>query len=206
MAAPKASISPYLFDCVGFIGILATGREEGFAATGGRVSRLVARLSQNLGRPAITKLSLWREPVDLPGTICFPHVTKPIVQTICTALPKLDHCRFDPVAAPMRRQRNRTFAKALGHFCQASIENAAAIDYLALPRHPCPKLAADRARMKVALGFFARSFLGRSADADLSIQLDPIKCQRSVRVFIQLPAFLAFIVREKNETFLVESF
>ena len=29
MAAPKASISPYLFDCVGFIGILATGREEG---------------------------------------------------------------------------------------------------------------------------------------------------------------------------------
>ena len=51
-----------------------------------------------------------------------------------------------------------------------------------------------------------RRFFCFPADANLSIQFNPIKCQRSVGIGFELHSLFAFVIREKNETVLVESF
>ena len=55
------------------------------------------------------------------------------------------------------------------------------------------------------LGFFARSFFGCSIDADLLFHFHPIERERSVRIFFELPALFAGVIRVKNKTVLIET-
>src|SRR5947208_16339665 len=111
----------------------------------------------------------WRQSLNLPRTIRLSRVTKAIVQTVRTTLPEFHRIRFKPITAPVRRQWDRLVTKAFGRLCHAPVENAPAVDYLALTRRPCAQLAADRARMKISLRFFARGFLHFSTDANLPV-------------------------------------
>src|SRR5262245_7473938 len=60
--------------------------------------------------------------------------------------------------------------------------------------------------MKIGLRFFTRGFFCLPANANLSVKFDPVKCQRRVRVGIELLSFFAFVVGKKNEPILVEAF
>src|ERR1043166_2456877 len=60
--------------------------------------------------------------------------------------------------------------------------------------------------MEVALGFFARNFFDTTAEADLPIELDPVKQTSGVRIRLQLLALFALVIGEKNETVAIESF
>src|SRR5439155_1689133 len=83
---------------------------------------------------------------------------------------------------------------------------SASIDHFALARRPRAELATDRPGMKISLRFLMRRFFRSPANPNLSIQFNPIKCQRSVRIDFELHSLFAFVIREKNETVLVESF
>src|SRR6266404_9661956 len=106
----------------------------------------------------------------------------------------------------MRWERNRFVREALGHFRHARVEHAARIEHFGLARRPGAELAAKRTRMKITLRFLTRSFFHFAADTDLSIQFDPIKGERGVRIGLQLPSFFTLIIREEDKTVLVESF
>src|SRR5215472_17263283 len=82
--------------------------------------------------------------VDQPIAILLSRVTKPIVQPVQTSLPEFHRIRLKPVTAPVRRQRNRLVAEALGHLRHARVEHATRVDYLALTRCPGAQLAAHR--------------------------------------------------------------
>src|SRR6266576_1599432 len=60
--------------------------------------------------------------------------------------------------------------------------------------------------MKIALRFPTRRFFCFPGDANLSIQFNPIKCQRRVRIGFELHPLFALVIRKKNETVLIESF
>src|ERR1700757_541381 len=60
--------------------------------------------------------------------------------------------------------------------------------------------------MKIGLRFFARGLLHWPANANLSVKFDPIKCQRRVRVRIELLPFFALVIGKKDEPVLVEAF
>src|SRR5437899_2573116 len=108
--------------------------------------------------PSTTKHFSRRQPLDQPTSIRLSRVSKPVIQTVWTALPEFDPIRFEPITAPVRRQWNRLVAEAFGRLCHARVEHAPAVDYLALTRRPCAQLAADRTRMKISLLFFPRGF------------------------------------------------
>ncbi len=144
--------------------------------------------------------SLRRQPLDQPTSIGLASVTKAIVQAVRSALPKFDRIRFHSIPAPMRRQRNALVTEAFGHLRHSRIQHAAAINHLALARRPCAQLTTHRTRMKIGLRFFARSLFRLPANANLTIQFDPVKCQRSVRVGIELLSFFALVVGKKRRT------
>lgn len=104
----------------------------------------------------------------------------------------------------MRRQRNLSFGKALLHLFQARIENAASVDHLTLLRSPCPELRAKRSRMKIFLGFFARSLLHFPFDPYLALHFHPIKNQCDVRILVELTTFLAEVICEKYKSAAIE--
>src|SRR6266513_2114896 len=147
-----------------------------------------------------------REPFDQPTAVSLPSVTKTVVQAIRAALPEFHCIGFYSITTPVRRQGNGIVAKAFGHLYHACIQHAASIEHFALARRPCAEMAAHRPGMKIALRFLMRRFLRFPANANLSIQFNPIKCQRSVRIGFELHSLFAFVIREKNETVLVESF
>src|SRR5262249_6907295 len=122
-----------------------------------------------------------REPVNLPRSVCFPCVPKPVMQTVGAALPKFDFIRLESKTAPVRRQRDLLVAEALSLFRHSSIEHPPAVDYFALTRRPRAQLASDRTRMKIGLRFFARGLLDFSADTNLPVEFDPVKTELSVR-------------------------
>src|SRR6476660_1800595 len=48
-------------------------------------------------------LSLRREPINLPRSVRLPRVTKPVMQTVRTALPKFHFIRLESISTPVRR-------------------------------------------------------------------------------------------------------
>src|SRR4026209_1067033 len=60
--------------------------------------------------------------------------------------------------------------------------------------------------MKIGLRFFARSFSRFPTDSNLSVEFDPVKCQRRVRVGVELLTFFALVIGKKHEPVLVEAF
>ena len=60
--------------------------------------------------------------------------------------------------------------------------------------------------MKINLRFFAGGLFHFSADSDLPVQFDPIKCHRRVRIRGELLSFLAFVICKEHEAVLVETF
>src|SRR5213080_2083861 len=67
-------------------------------------------------------------------------------------------------------------------------------------RNPRPKLAANRPRMKIAGRFFARNFFGDAVDPNLPLEFLPMNDQTRSRIFFQVPALFALVIRVKNET------
>src|SRR5437870_2005311 len=147
-----------------------------------------------------------RQAFDHPITAGMSRITEAIVQAIRPSLPEFDHFGFYAISAPVWRQWNGLVAKPLCHLRHARVEYAASIDHFALPRRPRAELATDRPGMKISLRFLMRRFFCFPADANLSIQFNPIKCQCSVGIDFELHSLFAFVIREKNETVLVESF
>src|SRR6266446_6153048 len=139
-------------------------------------------------------------------SIRLSRVTKSVVQTVGTALPEFNPIWFEPITAPVRRQRNRLAGEAFGHFCHSRVENAPTVEHLALTRRPCAQLASGRSRTKVSQRFFARGFLHFPADANLPVEFDPVKPQCRVRIGLQLLSFLALVIGKENEPVLVETF
>ena len=59
--------------------------------------------------------------------------------------------------------------------------------------------------MKIGLRFFARGLLDFSADANLPIELDPVKPKRSVRIRRKLFPFCALVIREEHEAVFIKT-
>src|SRR4029077_12048582 len=95
--------------------------------------------------------NLWSKPVDRPGTVGQPRVTKAIVQAIRTALPEFDSLGVKSISAPMRRQRNFSLGKALLHLFESGSKHAPRVDHFALTRCQSAKRRARRAGMKILL-------------------------------------------------------
>src|SRR6478752_9676598 len=150
-------------------------------------------------------LRLRREPINLPRSIRLPRVPKSVVQTVGTSLPKFHFVRLESITAPMRRQWNWFVAVALGHFRHARIEHTPAIEHLALTRCPCAQLASDRARMKIRLRLFTRGLFHFSADANLPVELNPVKPQGGVWICLKLFPLCAFVIRKEHEAILIEA-
>ena len=128
------------------------------------------------------------------------------MQPVRPALPEFHSIGFEPITAPVRRQRNLLVTEAFGHFRHPRIEHAPAVKHLALTRCPRAYLATHWTRVKISLRFFARGFLHFSVDANLPVELDPVKRQRRVRIGLQLFPFLAFVIGKKNKPVLIEVF
>src|SRR5437867_10605353 len=92
-----------------------------------------------------------RKPLDQPITVGLSRVTESIVQTIWPSLPEFDCFRFDPISAPVWRQRNGLLAKAFCHLRHARVQYAASIEHLPLTWCPRAQLAADWVRVKIGL-------------------------------------------------------
>ena len=60
--------------------------------------------------------------------------------------------------------------------------------------------------MKIPLRFSMGGLFHRAADADLSIELDPIECQGRVRIRFELTAFLTLVIGKKYETVVIKFF
>ena len=156
--------------------------------------------------PALhVSLRLRREPIDLPRSIRLPRVSKPVVQTIGTALPKFHFIRLESITAPVRWQRNRFITEALSHLRHARIEHTPSIEHLALTRRPCAQLASDGARMKITLRLFARGLFRFSTDTNLPVEFDPVKPKRGVWIGVELFPLRAFIIRKEHEAILIEA-
>ncbi len=82
----------------------------------------------------------------------------------------------------------------------------AGVDHLALLRNPGAEPAADRPRMKVGGGIFARCSFHGAANPNLTFELHPIKPQRGVWIRFELPAFFAVVIGEKSEAAFIEPF
>src|SRR5205814_7541973 len=70
-------------------------------------------------------------------------------------------------------------------------------------RNPRSELTANRPRMKIAGRFFARNFFGHAVDPDLPLEFLPMNNQTRSRIFFQVPALFALVIRVKNETSMV---
>src|SRR5437868_5015079 len=104
----------------------------------------------------------------------------------------------------MRRQRNWSFREALLHLLESRVKDAPSVDRLTLLRGPGAELRANRSRMKISFGFFARRFFDASLDSNLAFDFHPVQDQRSLWIFFQLQAFLTRIVGKENKTALIE--
>src|SRR3569833_1895439 len=100
----------------------------------------------------------------------------------------------------MRRELDLVVPKALGHLRESRVQDAPRIDHFTLVRDPGAALAAARARPKISLRFFPRSFLHPPGAADLPLQRHPVDDESGLRVRVELAPFAAVIVGEKNET------
>src|SRR4029453_18310182 len=137
--------------------------------------------------------------------IGLPRITKAVVQTIRASLPEFHDIGFHSISTPVWRQRNTLIPKTFCHLCHSRVQDAPPIQDLALARGPRAQLAAERARMKIGLRFFPRGSSRLPADANLPVQLDPVKSQRRIRIGFELFSFFAFVVREKDEPVLIET-
>src|SRR5262249_13800766 len=149
---------------------------------------------------------LRRQPLDEPAAVSLARVPKSVVQPIRASLPKFECVRCQPVAAPVRRQWDPFVLEALGHFCHARIEHTPSVDDFALPRNPGAQLASQRTRMEISLRLFPRGFFYFSADPNLSVELDPVKTKRGVRIGIELFPLGAFVIAEEDEALLIKTF
>src|SRR5882724_8687588 len=148
----------------------------------------------------------WRKSFDQPVMIDLSCITKAVVQTIRASLPEFHCIGPHSISTPVWRQRNTLVAKTFCHLCHSRVQDAASIEDLALTRGPRAQLAAERARVKIGLRFFTRGFFRFPADANLPVQLDPVKSQRRIGIGFELLSFFAFVVRKKDEPVLIETF
>src|SRR5437773_986802 len=77
---------------------------------------------------------LRRESFNEPTAVRLPRVTETIVQAVWTSLPELKHVGFQPISAPVRRDRDRFVSEALGHLRHTRVQDATAVDHVALWR------------------------------------------------------------------------
>src|SRR5512132_3249762 len=148
----------------------------------------------------------WSQSLDQPAAIGLASVTKAIVQAIRATLPEFNDVGFHAAPAPVRWQGDALVGETFGHLGHPRIEHAAPIEDLALTRRPGAQLTAHWTRMKIGLRFFARSFFCSPADANLTIQFDPVKRQRRVRFGLELLSFFALVVGKKDDPIMVEAF
>src|SRR5439155_18610102 len=99
----------------------------------------------------------------------------------------------------MRWTWNFLAGKSLFQFREPRFQYSACVDHLALVRNPRPELAAERARMEIAGRFVARNFFGDAVDPDLPLQFLPMNDQTCPRIFFQVPALFAQIIRVENK-------
>ena len=59
--------------------------------------------------------------------------------------------------------------------------------------------------MKIGLRLFTRGLLNFSADANLPVELDPVKPKRSVRIRFKLFSLRALVIRKEHEPVLIET-
>src|ERR1041385_3037121 len=85
---------------------------------------------------------LRREPLEFPGVIWLPHIAKPIVEAVGTALPKFDSLGGKDVAAPVGGTRNFVGRIASFEFIPVLFEIFPTGDNSALRGGPCAKAAA----------------------------------------------------------------
>ncbi|CAM2144862.1 hypothetical protein PT2222_160185 [Paraburkholderia tropica] len=149
--------------------------------------------------------ALRREALDAPGVGCvLTHVANAVVQPRRTALPEFDRRRHDAIAAPMRRTR-RILAVLRADFALARFELLAAFDHRALLRRPGADARAERTRLEIRLAFRLAGLFDRAFDAHLTLEFNPVKQQRCVRIGAQFAALAAFVVREEHEAALVHA-
>src|SRR5690606_38959160 len=153
----------------------------------------------------------WQEtsrtkPLSFPQTVRLPRVAHPVVQPPRPSLPKFDAHRRHPKSAPAPRSRNFLSLKRFLQFLQPRLHFLPPADRFALPRNVRPDLALPRPTPEIRFRFLPARFADLAANPDLPFQLRPIKHQRRPRILRQLTPLGAQIIREKNESALVESF
>src|SRR4249920_1149092 len=95
--------------------------------------------------------SLRPEPFDVPG-VALAREAEPVVQTVFATLPELDRLGFEPVAAPVRRERHVVAREPLGDLGERRVELLPRAHRPALPGRPRAQPSLARPRPEVRLG------------------------------------------------------
>src|SRR5574341_296878 len=109
-----------------------------------------------------------------PTVVTLSRISEPIVQTIFTSLPKLNHLRLNAIAAPMRWARH-TVTEFCAELVEALFQFGAVLDRLALIGSPGAELAAERARVKVFVRLGLRNLFDYAFNPHLSPERRPIE-------------------------------
>src|SRR5207247_1124709 len=107
--------------------------------------------------PCTTKHFSRRQPLDQPTAIRLSCVTKPVMQTVGTALPEFDPIRFEPITAPVRRQWNRLVAEAFSHLCHGLASRPAVAKLIAFTSRMPTSIAAVNQFPNCLIGSGSRS-------------------------------------------------
>src|SRR5262245_52447213 len=97
---------------------VARGRPLGVSLASGAALTISLRLNSLPAAALNLRSHSWRQPFNLPFAVGDARIAKPVVQTIRTALPKLNDLGRNSVPSPVWRQRNDLSLVLPGDFRQ----------------------------------------------------------------------------------------
>lgn len=133
-------------------------------------------------------------------------VTHAVVEAVRASLPELDFVMHDANTAPIRRQRRFRAEIFPRHGRHTLLERFTSRKNLGLVRGPGAHATQDRTSGEVRSRFLAGQPTNCAGDANLSLDLRPVKDQCRARVRGKLRALAAPIIRVKNEAVRINAF
>lgn len=120
-------------------------------------------------------------------------------------LPKFNRVERDAIASPVWRSGNILPFEAAFNCANSIFECGAICEWLTLVARPCADLTLSRAAEEIGIAVSIGGWRDRSFDANLSIQMIPVKQERRLWTMRQRKPLAAESIREENRAVLVES-
>ena len=126
------------------------------------------------------------------------------MQAIGTPLPKFKQPRHQPIPTPVRWTRDVPIRVLPFRTREACLQMLAPSDNAALTFCPHRKSAPYRPTREVGIRFPRRHLFNNANAPHLPVQLTPIEDKRGVRIFGELPPFLAVIIGIEAKPLLIK--